>query len=280
MSPSTIRMTVEAAMSTRQATYAFDNARQIQLERLRALEDALDPGTIRHLEACGATAGWRCLEIGAGGGSIANWLCERVRPGGSVIATDLDTTVLRAQAHRDVDVREHDVLADAFPPASFDLIHCRLVLAWLPHRREALTRICGWLKPGGWLLAEEMDFVSAIAVGSPSPDATRRFERVIQAHLHALSARHGFDPGYGRQLPTDLELAGVTPVGCEGRVSVWRGGASGMRVWRITFAQLADAMIELGTDAADIDRAIALSDDPRMSCLSPLVMAAWGRVPN
>src|SRR4051794_4435694 len=140
-------------MSARQVTYAFDNARQVQSERLRALEEALDPGTIRHLEACGVAGGWRCLEVAAGGGSIANWLCERVGPDGAVIATDLDTTVLRARAQRDVDVRQRDVLVDEFAPASFDLIHFRLLLAWLPDRRAALARMCRWLKPGGWLLA-------------------------------------------------------------------------------------------------------------------------------
>src|SRR3954470_5095780 len=246
-------------MSARQGTYAFDNARQVQSERLRALEEALDPGTVRHLEACGVADGWRCLEVAAGGGSIANWLCERVGPDGAVIATDLDTTVLRARAQRDVDVREHDVLVDEFPPASFDLIHFRLLLAWLPDRQAALARMCRWLKPGGWLLAEEMDFVSAVAVHGPSADAAGTFERVIQAHLRALSANHGFDPSYGRRLPVDLELAGVAPAGCEGRVSIWRGGGSGMRVWQITFAQLRDAMIALDADASEIDRAIALT---------------------
>ena len=47
--------------------------------------------------------GWRCLEFGAGGGSIAAWLCDRVAPDGAVVATDLDTTVLEEVAHPDLD---------------------------------------------------------------------------------------------------------------------------------------------------------------------------------
>ena len=42
-------------------TYAFDNARQVQEQRLRALEAALDAGTIRHLEAAGVGPGWRIV---------------------------------------------------------------------------------------------------------------------------------------------------------------------------------------------------------------------------
>ena len=38
--------------------------------------------------------GWRCLEIGAGRGSMATWLAERVGPAGQVVATDIDTRYL------------------------------------------------------------------------------------------------------------------------------------------------------------------------------------------
>jgi hypothetical protein len=57
--------------------------------RLRNLEAWLDPITVEHLEATGIAAGWRCLEVGAGGGSIARWLSERVAPSGSLVATDI-----------------------------------------------------------------------------------------------------------------------------------------------------------------------------------------------
>jgi hypothetical protein len=46
--------------------------------RLRNIQQASDSFTIKHLEATGIGQGWRCLEIGAGGGSIAGWLGDRV----------------------------------------------------------------------------------------------------------------------------------------------------------------------------------------------------------
>jgi SAM-dependent methyltransferase len=118
-------------MAVRQETYAFENAVAMQRRRLGALEALLDAGTIRHLEARGVAAGWRCLEVGAGGGSIAAWLCDRVGVTGSVVATDLDVTVLAALTRPNLEVRGHDVLADELPPAAFDLVHLRLLLAWL-----------------------------------------------------------------------------------------------------------------------------------------------------
>jgi len=38
-------------------------------------------------------------------------------------------------------------------------IHLRLLLAWLSDPDAALRRLTAALKPGGWLVAEEMDFV-------------------------------------------------------------------------------------------------------------------------
>jgi len=262
-----------------QATYAFDNARAVQRERLRALEAALDAGTIRHLEACGVEPGWRCLEVGAGGGSIADWMCDRVGSEGHVVATDLDITVLQDRSRTNLDVRVHDVLADELPPAHFDLVHMRLLLAWLRRPEAALERVLAALKPGARLLVEEMDFASVVTAASPDAAARSAFERIVRSHLEVLWEGSRFDARFGRRVAGVLERAGLDDIGCEGRASMWSGGTAGMRVWQLTFAQLRDAMIAAGTPADDVDRAIELCDDPRMSCVSPLVMAAWGRKP-
>jgi hypothetical protein len=43
-------------------TYLLPNAWRQARERLALLEQVLDPGTTRHLEALGVAAGWQCLE--------------------------------------------------------------------------------------------------------------------------------------------------------------------------------------------------------------------------
>src|SRR5262245_60645354 len=91
------------------------------LGRLRALEAALDSGTIRFLEALGTCEGWRCLEVGAGAGSIAAWLCQRVGATGHVLATDLDTRFLDALDAPNLEVRRHDITTDELPEGAFDL---------------------------------------------------------------------------------------------------------------------------------------------------------------
>jgi 2-polyprenyl-3-methyl-5-hydroxy-6-metoxy-1,4-benzoquinol methylase len=152
------------------AEYRLDNAWRDARARLTSIEGWLAPGTIGHLRARGVGAGWRCLEVGGGGGSIARWLCAQVGPGGQVVATDIDTRFLEVLKEQNLRVERHDVAVDALPAALFDLVHCRLLLAHLPQRQAVVARLAAAVKPSGWLVAEEMDFVS-VAAGEHQPGA-------------------------------------------------------------------------------------------------------------
>ena len=255
------------------AEYAFENAIPGQRERLQTLEALLDAGTIRQLEF--VQPEWRCLEVGAGGGSIAAWLHQRVGSRGSVLATDLDITQLRELAEPNLDVRVHDVLNDALPADHFDVIHMRLLLAWLPEPALALQRLTAALRPGGWIVAEEMDFGSVAPDPRMDDDTCALFARVAAAHNATLAARSGFDAFYGRRVVGDFVDAGLVDVRGEGRASMWRGGEAGGRIWKLTVSQLRDDMVDLSPD--EVDHALALFDDRRFSSMSSIVMAAAGR---
>jgi ubiquinone/menaquinone biosynthesis C-methylase UbiE len=56
------------------------------------LEELFDPLSRRRRAL--VQPGWRCLEVGAGRGSMAVWLAEQVGPTGHVVATDVDTRYL------------------------------------------------------------------------------------------------------------------------------------------------------------------------------------------
>jgi predicted O-methyltransferase YrrM len=62
-------------------------------ERLGLLEQIYDPVSRRGRAPL--QAGWRCLELGTGRGSMAPWLAEKVGPTGHVVATDIDVGYLR-----------------------------------------------------------------------------------------------------------------------------------------------------------------------------------------
>jgi SAM-dependent methyltransferase len=259
-------------------SYAFENAAPDQVARLRALESVLDPGSIHHLDRLGVAPGWRCLEAGAGGGSIASWMCDRVGASGTVTAIDIDTTQLQHLSRANLAICEHDVTVDDLPWGDFDLVHMRLLLAWLADPGQALRRLIAALRPGGRLLAEEMDFGSVAPAGADAgSERGAVFQRVVLAHNAALTARHTFDPTYGRRVAGALAAGGLTSIGTEGRAQIWRGGDAGGIVWHSTFQQLRSSI--LATDQVtveDVDVAMALCTDPGFSFLSQVTMAAWG----
>ena len=112
------------------STYSFDNDNPEAVDRHQYLARILDPFTFTRLSTVGALTGGRCLEIGAGGGSVASWLAERVGPTGRVVATDLNTRHLPTDAG--YEVLRHDVVAEPVPDGPWDLIHTRMVLLHIP----------------------------------------------------------------------------------------------------------------------------------------------------
>lgn len=265
--------------------YIFDNAAERETEqRFGSLAALYDPRTIRFLEATGIGLGWRCLEIGAGGGSIAAWLADQVGDTGHVTATDLDPrflTALSALGRPNVEVLRHDVTADPLPEAAYDLIHARLVFIHLPTAREALGRVAAALRPGGWLVIEDFDPTlmaeRTYAAADPADAATalRAF-----AALERLRASRGVAPGWGRGLYQTFRALGLTEVGMDGQVAVHAGGSAGARLFQANFAQIRDAAIAAGLiAAAELDRMLALLDDPDFAISTPVMFTAWGHRP-
>jgi ubiquinone/menaquinone biosynthesis C-methylase UbiE len=111
-----------------------------------------------HGTQLGIRQGWRCLEVGCGAGGIALWLADQVGTAGHVLATDLDTRFLHGHGRANLDVLTHDIVTDQLDDAAFDLVHARAVLEHVPARHGALARMVSALKPGGWLLVEDVDF--------------------------------------------------------------------------------------------------------------------------
>ena len=253
--------------------YQFGHEWQQERDRLASLEQFEDPGTIRHLQRIGIGSGWRCLEVGAGGGSIAAWLCEQVGSTGHVVTTDLETKFVAALHHPNLEVRRQDIASDELPEEAFDLIHERAVLLHIPTRHEVLARLVNALKPGGWLLCEDTDFST---FGSPFA-AVRR---VAAAMIQFLESQ-GADPNYGRRLFGDLRAMGLLDVGAEGRVYMMRGGHPSSVLPRLTFERIRDPIVASGAASkTEFDEALALLNDPEMAVMSPVMMAAWGRRAN
>jgi ubiquinone/menaquinone biosynthesis C-methylase UbiE len=258
--------------------YAFDNAHGETRERFPALSDLYDDETIRCLQAVGVAAGWQCLEVAAGGGSIAQWLARQVGTGGRVLATDLDTRFLESLADPVLEVRRHDIARDPLPDPAFDLVHARLILVHLPEREPALAKMVGALKPGGWLVCEEFDSLSM-----PADPALHSEECALkaQAAMQRVLASRGADTRYGRHLAARMRAHGLVDIGAHGRMAMWQGGSAGARLFRANFEQLREDLLRIGLiTRAELDDDLARLEDPRTLFPSPVMWTVCGRRPH
>jgi len=273
----------------------IDNSWEGEGARLAALEAAFDPATRRHLDAVGVKEGWRCLEVGAGAGSVARWLCDRVGESGHVLATDLNPVLLEGLDLENLEVRTHDILRDDLPEAAFDLVHSRLVLEHLPGREDALQRMAAALAPGGWLVVEDLDWSSlggctrkgAVLIGG----LFRGFASVMKAS--------GYDQRFARRLPVLLNGLGLVDVGAEGRAVVLLGGTESAEWARPNLDRFRRLLTEEDAPAiapvqrvlnlvpplrkvlADrLERVDSLLADPEFGFVAPMMMTAWGRRPD
>jgi SAM-dependent methyltransferase len=252
------------------ARYGFEEEKP---ERLAGIEATWDPGTRALLESFGVGPGWRCLEVGAGGGSIAAWMAERVGPDGSVLATDIDTTHLGPLGDGVLEVRRHDLRCDDLPVESFDLVHERSVLSWLG-ASDALERLVAAVAPGGWLVVEDFDWATG-GPGDDAPAVAKAYEAILE-----LIESVGYDRRYGRTLLRRPERSGLEETGCEGRAYVMRGGSPGTAFDR--FSMLAQREALLGSGALterEVEQTHRYLNDPASHVLTPVLFAAWGRKP-
>ena len=258
-------------------TYLLDNAAPQAPDRFRALAELYDAGTIRHLERCGIANGWRCLELGGGGGSIAHWLANRVSPGGRVVVTDVDTRHLDALGDPRIEVLHHDIL-EPLPEGPFDLIHARLVLNALADREDVLHRIVSALAPAGWLLLEEFD--SDSVPPNPNLDSGETYLTTHQA-LARFMADRGFDRRYGRRLFRQFRDRGLSEVAAEARMFMCGGGSPGAALIRANLEQLRDALIGGGyVTQSQFDEDIAALDRADFAMPSSILWSVRGRRPS
>src|SRR5262249_24957355 len=180
--------------------FAIDSPETFERERLAVLTQLADPITARRLTNLGVGSGWRCLEVGAGDGSVARWLAEQVGPAGRVVAIDINLRFLAASELPNLQVRRHDILADELEAAHYDLVHCRFVLEHLPDAQRGLRRLLDAVRPGSWLVVEDFDG-SALRAADPAHSRSAEFERRMGAILAALQARGPIDTTFGRRLP-------------------------------------------------------------------------------
>jgi ubiquinone/menaquinone biosynthesis C-methylase UbiE len=249
-------------------------------DRLNLLEQIFDP--LSRQRRGMVQPGWRCLEVGAGRGSMAVWLAGQVGPAGRVVATDIDVTYLRRLDVPNLEVVEHDIIedpADALGAGSFDLVCSRLMLFHLTGRQEAAIRqMARCLRPGGWLIDEDADWGTTVLVDPAHP----RYASFHQAWRDGdWWASRGYDPAFGRKLPCLIERCGLVGVQADARTELVRGGSAWARWYAESLNVIHQAAGSAGTGVQrrEHEQIVAALADSSAWLMRELLHCCRGRRP-
>ena len=146
----------------------------------------------------GLGAGWRCVDVGAGGGDVSVALAEMVGRDGRVYAVDSDPLardeVARAAAAHAQVIALTQAGEDLSLPEAVDLAFCRFLLLHVLEPLAVVRMMAGAVRPGGWVVAQEPVTSAGRIAGTP---------------LSMPDARH---PDVGALLPALVRDAGLEVV--------------------------------------------------------------------
>ncbi|HZO69454.1 MAG TPA: methyltransferase domain-containing protein [Kribbellaceae bacterium] len=269
-------------MDTDTREYALDNASNTAARMLACLTTVLDPYT-QDLLAPLIPDGGRCLELGAGNGSIACWMAERAGPHGNVVAVDRDPRHVRD--HPAVSILTADVTApDGLPGCDYDLIHARLLLAHLPQRGELMHRLASRLAPGGHLVVEEWGQFAppgtAQVLWHPEDSGLPDLYRDYQQALLELFRRAGNDTTWCARAASAMRVAGLVDVRTSTYARSWAGGTAGTMLPCCVSAEKEAELAAAGMPVADQRRMRELLADPQTLLLGNPIWSTVGRRPG
>lgn len=189
---------------------------------------AYDDITVARLKALGVGPGWRCLDVGAGTGTVSLRLLQECGVT-SVVAVDRDARFLTARRVPGLDVREADVTAAGFVSGRFRLVHARFVLMHLPEYRRMIADLAALVEPGGVLvLSDAVDLT-----GDRTP--TTPYTTAMTAMWQGLRDTIGTDVTWVPSYPHLLREAGLGAVAAEVHVPPLVPGSALSRFWADTW---------------------------------------------
>jgi SAM-dependent methyltransferase len=243
--------------------------------RLQKLEAINDGDTRRRLDAVGVERGWRCLEVGAGAGSIARELAARVGAAGEVVAADRDPRFLDDFEDANTHVVTHDITHGPVPPADFDFAHCRAVLAHVADLEGAVANLVASLKPGGWVLCEEPDYGALEPCDPHHPRAA-----AFRDYVASMTRGDRMDGFAGRHTWQTLRAAGLEDLRTDATTAIAWGGTPRALYRKHTMENARELAIASGSyTEASLQALLDCFDDPSFGYIDNLWIGVTGRVP-
>ena len=177
------------------------------------------------LDRLGLREGWRCADVGAGGGDVSVALAEIVGRDGRVYAVDSDPAardaVAEAAAASTQVVAITQAAEELLLPEPVDLAFCRFLLLHVHDPLLVLARMGTAVRPRGWVVAQEPITSAGRVGGAPlsmpdarHPDVGALLPAVaLQAGLEVVDAWAEAPAGAGPGPVSDYlcQLTGVDP---------------------------------------------------------------------
>lgn len=251
--------------------YVWQHGLEGEDERLRLMSELLDPSCRDHLSRLPIGADWRCIEIGAGNGSLSAWLATRLGAKGRVIATDINPDLISGIETGNLEVRRLDIVKDGLEESAYDLVVMRALLHHLPERMEVIATMAKAVRPGGFVFIQEPDFYPTLIV---EPEDQAAFWR----DFLAWSQTKQIDYYVGRKVAPRLQALGVADIAAEAHTFQYQGGSPFALWWKLGIGEVAERMLADGATTKErLDHFLTLCDEPSYWTQTIAFTAVTGR---
>lgn len=251
-------------MTDTQTSYLFDTGSEHGAHHMDHLAHLFDAHSSSMLSPIALQQGQRCLDVGAGGGSVARLLADRVGPTGEVVAADIDISRL-SESGPGVTVVQHDINGGLTGPlaGSYDLIHARLTLVHLPRREEIFAMLAGALAPGGWLVVGDGTSRPLRVLSEHSQRDVAVWERIQYLSHEVVGPLGGMDLTWAHRINDQMVAAGMRNIHGIDAAQTATGGTSGLMVHAALNSQAHDHLLAAGAEEWELQRYQELCRDPQ-----------------
>jgi len=252
--------------------------------RLHLLHNAYGPVGRRVLQEAGVGPGMRVADFGCGVGATSAELARLVGPDGHVTGIDYSGAqceqarqVCAARGFANTTFVEASAYSTGLPRDSFDAVYCRFLLLHLTDPGGALREMREVLKPGGILVVEDGNLLSA---GSRPPGATQAFADLFGR----LGAKRNLNYGLADDLFHLVREAGFPEPDMFIHQPAFARGDEKLLA-QLSVVEIGPACVQEGLlTQAELDRTLADMErdalNPDVLVICPRMSLVWARKPR
>lgn len=244
-----------------------------EMYRLELVSKTYDFISQRQISALLTQPSMRCLDIGAGSGSIVDWLSKQPNVK-EIIALDRFIGLLETKlpVSEKLQIVQFDLNDDKDDLGEFDLINVRFVLMHLRDRKNILKKISRWLKPNGWLVVSDIIDISPETVDDPL------YRKVMSVMWQVLINSIGTDKNWSQTLNAQFQSLGFKNLTNEVYLPPVSEGSPMAEFWYLTWRAMHDRLLEMSDlDELTLTRAENQLIQGKMVALSPGMMTCIGQ---